>query len=61
MRKEVRVMIETITLVNSINSSKKRLSEIPRVESRVPDDLSPEISEVLGDIFSLYGYCLESI
>ena len=54
MRKDIDAIIETIALVSKIRSLRREFSKTLPVKLQIPDDINPEISEVLSELKELY-------
>ncbi len=59
MRDDIQKMIEIISAVNQVRSLQKRISCMPRVELTVPENTSPDLKNIMGELERLYKEVLE--
>jgi len=58
-RDDIQQMIEIISAVNQVRSLQKKISNLPRVELTVPEDTSPDLKNIMGELERLYAEVLE--
>jgi hypothetical protein len=56
----VKTMINRIVISNEIESLKAKLSEIPDVSLQIPENIDPNVSEILSEIKKLHDYLADS-
>jgi CRP-like cAMP-binding protein len=54
IKKEIDIMIKTISIIDRIKSLQGMLSELPPVTFKIPDGISEDASMVMEDLASLY-------